>query len=242
MGKFAIIGLGTFGIRMMDELLKIGAEIIIIDQHKSLIEKYKNKVRAAHLMEEINEVSLRKFLSSKTDTVIVDFSRKMELSTLCTTILKNIGIKNIIAKAVSDEHGKLLTAVGATQIIYPDMEAAKRTTPILAADLLLKFMPISENLALAEVNIDTKYVGKTLIEANLRKDLSINIIARRKTVNEEFIFMDDPDYRLEKDDVLLIVGSEKHIFEFSGKKVIEKNEKTKPSLFKNLFSSKKTGE
>ena len=226
----------------MDELLKIGAEIIIIDQHKSLIEKYKNKVRAAHLMEEINEVSLRKFLSSKTDTVIVDFSRKMELSTLCTTILKNIAIKNIIAKAVSDEHGKLLTAVGATQIIYPDMEAAKRTTPILAADLLLKFMPISENLALAEVNIDTKYVGKTLIEANLRKDLSINIIARRKTVNEEFIFMDDPDYTLEKDDVLLIVGSEKHIFEFSGKKVIEKNEKTKPSLFKNLFSSKKTGE
>ena len=96
MGKFAIIGLGTFGIRMMDELLKIGAEIIIIDQHKSLIEKYKNKVRAAHLMEEINEVSLRKFLSSKTDTVIVDFSRKMELSTLCTTILKNIGIPSLI--------------------------------------------------------------------------------------------------------------------------------------------------
>lgn len=239
MSKFAIIGLGTFGIRMMEELVKIEADITILDQHKNLIEKYKKNARAAFVIQEISETVLRKFLSAKTDTVIVDLSRKMELSTLCTTILKNIGIKNIIAKAVSDEHGKLLHTVGATQIIYPDMEAAKRTIPILAADLLLKFMPISENLALAEVGICSKYIGKSLIEANLRKNSGINIIARRKTSTEEFVFMNDPSYTLEKDDVLLIVGSEKNIFKFSGKKIIEKDRSTGLSIFKNLFSSKK---
>ncbi len=242
MKKFAIIGLGAFGIRMLEELEKMSAEVTIIDQNKSLVEKYKSKASSAYVIEEINEVALRKFLSSKTQTVIVDFSRKMELSTLATTILKKIGIENIVVKAFSDEHGKLLQAVGATQIIYPDREAAKRTTPILAAELLFKFMPISENLALAEVGVSSKYAGKSLIEANLRQDWGVNIVARRKTDSSDFVFMDDPNYKLENDDVLLIVASETHIFEFSGEKINTKKEKSvKPSVFKNLFSSK-TGE
>ena len=178
------------------------------------------------------------------DTVIVDFGRKVELSVISTTILKNLGIANIVVRAQSDEHGRLLKTVGATRIIYPDSEAAKRTTPILAADLLLKFMPISKNLALAEVGVEARYVGKSLAESNIRKDMSVNIIARRKKESEDFIFMDDPEYKFEDDDVLLVVASEEHIYNFSGGKIslknnLKKDGDIKPSIFKNLFSSKK---
>lgn len=237
MHKFAIMGLGTFGIRMLEELSKIGAETVIIEQNKDILDKYKNKAYSAYVIEEINETSLRKILPAKTDTVIVDFSRKIELSIIGTTILKNIGIKNIVTRAQSDEHGQLLKTVGATQVIYPDSEAAKRTTPILASELLFKFMPISKELALAEVGINKKYIGKSLIEADLRKNLGVNIVARRKKSSEEFVFMDDPDYIFEEDDVLLIVASEESVYAFTEGKP-ENKSGLAASVFKNLFSGK----
>lgn len=237
MKKFAIMGLGTFGIRMLEELSEIGAETVIIDQNKEVLDKYKTKAKTAYVLEEISETSLRKFIPSQTDTVIVDFTRKIELSIISTTFLKNIGIKNIVARAQSDEHGRLLKNAGATKIIYPDSEAAKRTTPILASELLLKFMPISKDLTLAEVGVAKKYVGKSLIEANLRHELGINIIARRKTATEEFIFMDDPDYQFEEDDVLLIVASEDNIYAFTEGRVKNKTG-IASSVLKNLFSKK----
>lgn len=239
MKKIAIMGLGTFGISMLNELFEIGAEIIIIDQNQEILDKYKTKAYSAQLLEEITETSLRKILSANVDTVIVDFSRKIELSIISTTLLKNIGIKNIIVKAQSNEHGTLLKTVGATQLIYPDIEAAKRTSPILASELLLKFMPISHDLTLAEVGVASKYVGKSLLEANLRKDLGINIIAHRKNSSEEYIFMDDPTYKFEEDDVLLIVASEDHIYSFTEGKIYGKEKKgLAGSVLRNLFSSR----
>ena len=107
------MGLGTFGVRMLDELIKIGAEVIIIEQNKDLIEMYKSKASSAIVLEEISELSVRKILPSKVDTVIVDFGRKVELSVISTTILKNLGIANIVVRAQSDEHGRLLKTVGA---------------------------------------------------------------------------------------------------------------------------------
>lgn len=101
------MGLGTFGVRMLDELIKIGAEVIIIEQNKDLIEMYKPKASSAIVLEEISELSVRKILPSKVDTVIVDFGRKVELSVISTTILKNLGIANIVVRAQSDEHGRL---------------------------------------------------------------------------------------------------------------------------------------
>ena len=239
MKKFAIMGLGTFGIRMLEELSEIGADTIIIDQSQEVLDKYKSKAHSIHLLEEISETSLRKILPLRTDAVIVDFSKKIELSIISTTFLKNIGIQNIVVRAQSDEHGRLLKAVGATQIIYPDSEAAKRTTPILASELLFKFMPISKDLTLAEVGIAKKYIGKSLVEANLRQDLGINIVARRKAESEEFIFMDDPDYKFEEDDVLLIVASEENIYGFTEGKIAGKSKGSlAASVFKNLFSGK----
>lgn len=239
MKKFAIMGLGTFGIRMLEELSEIGADTIIIDQSQEVLDKYKSKAHSAHLLEEITETALRKILPSGTNTVIVDFSRKIELSIISTTLLKNIGIENIVVRAQSDEHGRLLHTVGATDIIYPDSEAAKRTTPILASELLFKFMPISKDLTLAEVGLAKKYIGKSLAEANLRKDLGINIIARRKAESEEFIFMDDPGYQFEEDDVLLIVASEENIYAFTEGKIGGKSKGgLAASVLKNLFSGK----
>ncbi len=234
MKQFAIIGLGTFGIRMLEELLSITNEIIIIDKDKDIIEKYKELAKLAYITDAINEAALRKIIPKEIDAVIVDLGGKIEVSLMTTNYLKKIGIKEIIVKAQTDEHGELLSMVGASKVIFPDREAAKRITPMLASSILFNFMPISQNLALAEVQPNEDCLGKTLLEANLRKNMGLNVVALRKRDSEEFHFINDPSYVFAEDDVLLVAGDERNITAFLGTD-IKKSGKSRVSIFRSLF-------
>lgn len=238
MKQFAIIGLGAFGLRMLEELLTITNEIIIIDKDKDTIDKYKDLAKAAYITDAINEIALAKIIPPEIDAVIVDLGGKIEVSIMATNYLKKMGIKEIIVKAQTDEHGEVLTMVGATKVIFPDREAAKRITPMLASSLMFNFLPISANLALAEVMANENCAGKTLLEANLRKTFSLNVVAMRKRDGEEFAFISDPAYVFAKDDVLLVAGEEGNINRFSG--LSGAGEKKRGgSIFRSLFPKRK---
>lgn len=234
MKQFAIIGLGSFGLRMLEELLSITNEIIIIDKDKEIIEKYKDIAKAAYITDAINENALRKIIPPEIDAVIVDLGGKIEVSIMTTNYLKKFGIKEIIVKAQTDEHGEVLSLVGATKIIFPDREAAKRITPMLASSFLFNFMPISANLALAEVRANENCIGKTLLDANLRKSFGLNVVAMRKVDTGEFFFISDPAYSFTDEDILLVAGDEDHINKFSRnpERVQKRNV---ADLFRNLF-------
>lgn len=234
MKQFAIIGLGAFGVRMLEELLTITDEIIIIDKDKEIINKYKDFAKSAYVTDAINEVALTKIIPPEIDAVIVDLGGKIEVSIMTTNYLKKMGIKDIVVKAQTDEHGEVLTMVGATKVVFPDQEAAKRVTPMLASSLLFNFMPISANLALAEVKANAFCVGKTLLEANLRKAFGLNVVAMRKVDNEEFFFISDPSYVFGPKDVLLVAGSEDNIAKFSKEEKVAAR-KQHGNIFKNLF-------
>lgn len=234
MKQFAIIGLGAFGLRMLEELVEVTNEIIIIDKDKEIIEKYKDVAQAAYVTDAINEVALSKIIPDNIDAVIVDLGGKIEVSIMTTNYLKKLGVRNIMVKAQTDEHGEVLSMVGATQVIFPDREAAKRITPMLASSLLFNYLPISEKLALAEVRANSFCLGKTLIEANLRKEFGLNVVAMRKFDTEDFQFIRDPSYVFTEEDVLLVAGSEEGITQFSS---LEKaaDKKSGNNYFKSLF-------
>ncbi len=234
MKQFAIIGLGAFGTRMLEELLDVTDEIIIIDKDKETIEKYKDRAKAAYVTDAINEIALSKIIPEDIDAVIVDLGGKIEVSIMTTNYLKKLGVKNIMVKAQTDEHGEVLSMVGATQVIFPDREAAKRITPMLASSLLFNYLPISENLALAEVRANDFCVGKTLIDANLRKEFGLNVVAMRNLDQDDFHFINDPSYVFAEDDILLVAGREDAIGKFSSN---EKSSSRKNSggYFKSFF-------
>ena len=233
MNKFAIIGLGAFGIRMLEELLRFTNDVIIIDKDPNLIKKYESKAVKGYTVNITDEESLRKSIHQRIGTAIVDLGGRIELSLMVTKYLKQLGIKEIVVKAENDQHEHLLSMVGAPEVIFPDREAAKRVMPMLASTLLLNFMPISADLALAEVSINEKYIGMTLLEANVRKELGLNVVAVRKPDCESFEFI-EPDYRFAADDILLLAGSEEHIFVFSHHKE-DLHKKEHASLFRMLF-------
>ena len=114
MNKFAIIGLGAFGIRMLEELLLFTDEVIIIDKDSNLIKKYENKTVKGYTVNITDEESLRKSIPQRIGTAIVDLGGRIELSLMVTKYLKQLGIKEIVVKAETDQHEHLLLMVGAT--------------------------------------------------------------------------------------------------------------------------------
>jgi trk system potassium uptake protein TrkA len=235
MHQFAIIGLDVFGKRLLEELNGIDCEILIIDKSREVIDFYKDRVTAAFVADAINKETINKLVPNTIDAAIVDLGAQREVSILVTNHLKNIGIKNIIAKAESDEHGEILELVGATEVIFPNREAAKRIAPMLVSPLISSYLPLSKDFVTAEVNPSERYVGKSLIESNLRKDFQLNVIAVRKENGEDYSYF-SPEYVVAEDDIFLIAGSERNISRFAQITLSAYKRGRLPGLFKRFFA------
>ena len=238
MKQFVVIGLGAFGKRMVEELSMIKSEIMIIDIDDSLIDQYKDKVAACYVANALHEDVIRKSVPTKIDAAIVDLGGKVEVSVLVTNYLKKMGIKTIVTRAESDEQGEILEMVGATHVIYPTREAAKRITPLLASSDIFNYLPISDGLVIAEVRIPHKLCGISLLEADLRNKYNINIIAVRENEIENFEFV-SRDYIMMENNIMLAVGKENDLIKFSGIAAAIKKRRVDSSWFQRLLNFKR---
>ena len=215
--QVAIIGLGTLGIRMLEELSASGAETIVIDKDKEVIQKYKDLTKTAFVTDVINEKALETVLPTEIDAVIIDMGSNFEATIMTTNCLHKLGIKKIIVEADNDEQGEVLKMVGATQIVFPEQEAAKRITPMLLTSNLYNFMPMSEDFALAEVGIIEELDGKRLTDSNIRKEWNLNVVACRKSTEENFSFINAATYVFNKADTILVAGHNVDIIHYLSK-------------------------
>lgn len=238
MKQFAIIGIGRFSRRMLEELADAGSEILLIDKDREVIDLYKDKVAATFIANVLSEEVIKKLVPANVDAAIVDLGDNLEASILVTNYLKKLGVARIITKAESEQHAEILDLVGATDIIFPNREAARRIAPLLLSSLLFSYLPISRDFAIAEINVPVKFVGKTLIEANLRQEHHMNVIALRKDSAGEYTYF-LPDYRLQAGDLLLVAGKEEDITDFAQTELPAVREGI-PGVFSRLFSRFRT--
>lgn len=236
--QVAIIGLGFFGIRMLDELSEVGSEIIIVDKDAEKIEKYKGKAKASYISDVINKEVFVKIIPPYIDTAIVDFDDKLEPAILTTHYLKQMGIKNIIVQAKSDTHGELLQIAGAPQIVYPAMEAARRITPLLISRQLCSYFQLSSDFVIAEVEILDELEGKTLLESGIRNQYGLNVIACRNPGQTEFITISGPDFVFTKDCYILVAGNKNSIENYIKKDIKKERGGTKVLLSRFLKKHK----
>lgn len=213
MKQFAIIGLDSFGIWVLEELLAVEVEVLILDKNEDIVSQYRNQVQAAYVADAIKEETIRKIVPGDIDAAIIDLGDRTEVSILVANYLKKLGVRRIIAKAETDEHGEILRLVGATDVVFPNREAAKRIMPPLLSDAMFTYMPISEKLVMAEVSFPDDFEGKTLVEANIRAAHGLNIVAVKQGGAGEFTFV-SPDYNISAHDTFLVVGSNEDLARF----------------------------
>ncbi|MFA4918311.1 MAG: TrkA family potassium uptake protein [Thermodesulfovibrionales bacterium] len=210
---YAVIGLGRFGFSVAKTLAKYDAEVIAIDSEEERVKKAADFVTYAVQLDAIDEKALRSVGVQNVDTAIVSIGENIEASILVVMLLKELGIRNIIAKAVTTLHGKVLQNLGVNRIIFPERDMAIRVAHSLIRPSVLEQLELSEEYSIVELPTPDNLIGKTLKDTQLRTRYGVNLIAiKRKITTEKGIMKDSwnvnplPTDTIEKEDILVLIG------------------------------------
>ena len=210
---YAVIGLGRFGFSVAKTLAKFDAEVIAIDSEEERVKKVADFVTYAVQLDAMDEKALRSVGVQNVDTAIVSIGENIEASILVVMLLKEMGIKSIIAKAVTTLHGKVLENLGVHRIIFPERDMAIRVAHSLIRPRVLEQLELSNEYSIVELPSPANLSGKTLKESQLRTRYGVNLIAiKRKVTTEKGIIKDSwnvnplPSDIIEEGDVLVLIG------------------------------------
>jgi trk system potassium uptake protein TrkA len=222
MERVLIIGLGTFGTTVAEELAAKGVEIIAVEVNETVMQAMAGRIPNIRVIDPIDASWLDSIDCSEIDHAIICISN-LEQSILMTLQLLEKGIAGIYARASNEIHRKILTSIGATNVIFPEQDAARTLANKLTAPNIHAVVRLAENQLMVDFNIPPSFVDHTLIELNMRKRFHVLVIAirrrypridslTRETVySERFIDAPPADMPLKDHDTLVLVGREENI-------------------------------
>jgi trk system potassium uptake protein TrkA len=211
MKQFAVIGLGNFGFYAAKALYEDGNEVIAIDSDKDRVRAINPHCTEAIVLNAADKEALQSLGLENMDGVIVSTGTKISTSILICFHLQEIGAKKILAKALDEDHGKILRRVGATQIIHPERDMAMRISRGLSRPNVLDFIPLADEYDLIQVGPPKEFIGKSLRELNLRAKFNVHVIAIKELVPENFTLVPPADFVIKDSDILIILGKAKDI-------------------------------
>lgn len=222
--QFAVIGLGRFGYSVAETLVKKGCEVLAIDRDETKIQAISDLATFAVQCDATDERALKSVSAQNVDVAVVSIGENIEASILIVQTLKEMGIKSIIAKAVTTTHGRILTNLGVNEVIYPERDAAVRLAHRLVSPKVLEYLELAPGYSIEEVTVPEKLAGLRLSEARIREQCRLNVLGIKKRVtrmvkgrmvkDEVFNFTPSPDDVIERGDVLVVIGKEEDLDQF----------------------------
>lgn len=209
---YGIIGLGRFGTALAKKLSELGAEIMVVDKNAGKIAELREYTENAFIADTLDRKNLEDMGFQNCDVVIVCIAEAIDVSILVIMKLQAMGVKRIIAKANSEEHGEIIEKLGA-EVIYPEKDRAEYLAHRLEMGDGIDFIELSDLINVAKFVIPNEYIGKTVVEISVREKFGLNIIAIEN--NSRVIDVIKPDYRFTDSDILYLCGNKKAIAEIS---------------------------
>jgi len=192
--RYAVIGLGRFGEKLARTLAAAGAEVIAVDKDARPVEALRDEVTVAVRLDSTDVESLRTQGVEHVDVAIVGIGENFESAALTVAALREVGVKRIIARAMTDIQGRILLRVGADEIAQPENESATRWSHRLMLPSLTQYVELGENHSMIYRTPPVSFVDKELRELDLRNQYGVNLVAIEREVGE-----DAPDDEAEKD-------------------------------------------
>ncbi len=211
MKKFAVIGLGKFGFHVAKALFEDGNEVIAIDLDRNRIQEIDPYCTEAIVMDATDKERLKALGLENMDSVVLSAGSKISNSILICLHLQEIGVKKILAKALDDDHAKILKKIGATEIIRPEMAMAMRVARGLSTPNILDFIPLAEDYNLLQGDPPRAFIGKTLRDLDLNARYNVFVIAIKELVPENFVLVPPASFLIKDSDVLILLGKEQDI-------------------------------
>jgi len=219
MKRFAVIGLGRFGNKLALALAMSGAEVIAVDKEREVVELIRDQVSHAVRLDSTDEEALKSQGVDKVDVVIVGIGQRgkgFESAILTVVNLKQMGVKQIYARAEDLIAGEVFSKVGATEVIYPEIESAQRWAYKLIAPQIGEKIDFAPGYSLARVKAPASFDGQTVMDLQLRQRYNINLVAIKrgetdkikKSEKGEIINVPMPNTVIYEGDILMVAGSD----------------------------------
>lgn len=204
MKNILLIGLGRFGKHVAMKLNDLGHEVMAIDSNEERVNKVLDYVTNAQIGDSTNSYFLNSLGISNFDVCIVAIGGDFQNSLETTSLLKELGAKKVISRAERDVQAKFLLRNGADEVVYPEKQMARWTAIRYTANHVLDYVEVDENNGLFEVEVPSKWIGKTIRELDVRNNYNINIIGIKK--NGKMDVNVSPDLPLSDDVSLMVMG------------------------------------
>lgn len=215
MKQFIVLGLGRFGSAVATTLVELGHEVLGVDNDKERVDALKDKITQA-VQADITEEKVLKELGVKNfDAAIVSIATDLEASILVTMMLKEMGLKYIIAKAQSALHGKVLEKIGVDKIVFPERDMGRRIARSLIIPNIKDYIELEPDYSVIEIEALPEFVDKTLSELDLRNKYGINVLAIKRD-NSFNVSLQAKDI-IKNGDFLIVIGETKKITELADK-------------------------
>ena len=219
MRRFAVIGLGRFGQKLAIALAMSGAEVIAIDKNRDEIELITDQVSHAVRLDSTDEEALKSQGVDKVDVAIIGIGQGaggFESAILTVVNLRQMGIKQIYARAEDLIAGEVFSKVGATEVIYPEIESAERWAFKLIAPQIGEKIDFAEGYSLARIKAPASFNGRTVMDLQLRQKHNVNLVLIKRGENSKqtkaekgkIINVPMPSTVIYQDDILMVAGSD----------------------------------
>jgi len=218
MKRILIIGLGRFGRPLAEALAQAGAEVIGLDENMALVEEIRDRIAVAAQADSTDPQALRAVGAAEVDAAVVAIGEDFEAEVLTVAVLKELGIREIIARVQTERERRILELVGATRTLFVEGEMARRLAKTLAATAVLDAVEVADGISMIHWTADERVAGKRLRDADLRARWGLDLVAvkrRRPEGGETCTVMPEPDFALLAGDVLLLVGADARIRAFT---------------------------
>lgn len=204
-----LIGMGRFGKHIAIKLNQLGHEVMAVDNNEERINDVVDVVTSAQIGDSTNEAFLKSLGVDNYDVCIVTICEDFQSSLETTSLLKELGAKKVVSRAARDGQAKFLLRNGADEIVYPEKELASWLAIRHSADHILDYIELDSSCSIFEVTVPSEWVGKSILQIDIRKKYNVNIIAIKENgkINATFA----PETILTQQKTLLVLGEYKAI-------------------------------
>ena len=202
---YAVFGLGRYGIAVAKELVDNGMEVIAVDSNQKTVTETAVFLPVCKCADITDADVIDRLGIANIDTVIICMAGNLESSVMAVTLCKEAGVKTVIAKCANEMHQKILLRVGADKVVFPENESGIRLAKNLLSSGFIDMISLSKEVSMVEVEVKDEWVGKNLIELNLRKKYHFNVVAIRN--NQDVSVNIDPQQPLQKDMTLIVIAN-----------------------------------
>jgi len=202
--NFAVLGLGRFGKSIALELDQMGFDVLAVDRDESIVASMVDYLTRVVSFDIRDARALKQAGIAEVDTVIIA-SKNLEASLMATMLCKELNVKEIVVKAIDERHAEMAKRLGATQMVFSERDMARNVAMNLVSPNAIDYVDIDVTINLLRLNVPKKFVGKNLIQSNLRADYNVNIVAI--VCNGETLVTPPPTRIFTKDDKIFVIGT-----------------------------------